>query len=173
MHEHSTPKYIFKINDIPLIISGIKLPRVHYVVKAGYLQPFLPSLGRGSSIIYSLTDIYLLAVLNQLLEYGIDLRNAQIIIKKTTVFIAKLSVAKTDDILVLNGNEMAFAKQKDLKISFDAKHYRPQVVVAVGLIKRDVDTRIAELMLKREAKLKIKTRQIEKAKKLTDNTSLR
>ena len=173
MQEHSSPKYVFRINDIPKIIPSIKLPRVHYVIKAGYVQLYYPSLGRGASNIYSLNDVYMFAVFNQLLEYGIDLKNAEVLSKKAAIFIANFGVAKPDDVLVLSGNDMAFMKQRDLKISFDVKNYRPQVVIAVGLIKQDVYKRIAELMLRRDVKHKIKAKQTAKAKRLTERTSLR
>ena len=173
MQQQSSPNYVFRISQIPKIIPGIKLPRVHYVIKAGYVQLYYPSLGRGASNIYSLNDVYMFAVLNQLLESGIDLKNAEVLSKKAAVFFAYFGVAKPDDILVLSGNVMSFMKQKDLKISFDVKNYRPQVVIPVGLIKQDVDKRIAELMLRRDVKHKIKAKQTAKAKRLTERTSLR
>jgi len=146
MDKYAEP-ILFSFREIPRLIPNIKAPRIQYIIKTGVLKPFFSPTGRGSNRTYDHGDIFLIATYNYLIDHGIDLKMyAQAIKDKENEFIRKLETAREDDVLLLSGKEMNFEQLKNIKIKFDKKNFLPQVIIPIGLLIKDVDERINQLL---------------------------
>jgi DNA-binding transcriptional MerR regulator len=139
-------KNIFKTKDLPLIIPGIKIPRLNYFISQGLFTPFDESEGRGTQRLYSKSDIYLIAVLNLLTETGMDISRMPVLKKSQDTLKEGLAMPAPDNYLIITPDIILF-RNKEVAGSVAVREggKNPRLIIPVGEIVEEIDKRIERL----------------------------
>lgn len=152
MPNYSEDTMLFSFKEVMRLIPDMNAPRLQYLIKKGFVRPHYSPTGRGTCRVYSDGDVFMLAIFNALIEGGVDLgKHGQTIKENAHEIYMGIEGIKANELLLLRGKKMLFTTRSELRTSFKVKDYQPQIVLPIGLLKRDLDLRIDQLMLNKKS----------------------